>query len=181
MAEYGAHPSQRAIVDNQLQTAASRYPGRELKQVAEASCGVGQITDVLTSQARRVTAIDFTPTMLAEAQARWDDLAGVDFQLSSRQDFPWAEHPCDVTVTVRVLMHIFDEADLTQPCRATGRASRLVITGEYTSAATQVGARSRLRSPQQDTDLFGGQKPARETLDYAGDLSTFMLLEAGTR
>lgn len=88
MAEYGAHPSQRAIVDNQLQTAASRYPGRELNQVAEASCGIGQITDVLTPQARRVTAIDFTPTMLAEAQARWDDLASVDFQLSSLQDFP---------------------------------------------------------------------------------------------
>lgn len=81
-------------------------------------------------------------------------------------------------MTVRVLMHIFDEADLTQPCRAIGRASRLVITGEYTSAATQVGAWSRLRSPQQDADLFGGQKPARETLDYAGDLSTFMLLQA---
>lgn len=170
----------RVILERLLATA-GKHLGRDLDQVAEAGCGIGRLTDVLAARARHVTAIDFIPGMLAEAEHRWAHLGNVDFQLGRLQDFRWADRPLDVTVTVWVLMHVLDECELARACREIGRASRMVITGEYTSAATPVGAWSRLRSPETYVELFGGRVLARECLDYAGDVTTFTLLDTGGR
>jgi len=168
----------REILEHLLVEAAD-YLGHGLDHVAEAGCGIGRLTDVLAGRARHVTAIDFIPGMLAEARARWAHLGNVDFRLSRLQDFAWGERRWDVAVTVWVLMHILDEADLARLCQAMRSASRLVITGEYTRAATLVGAWSRLRPPQRYADLLGGRILARDTLVYAGDVTTFMLLDTG--
>jgi ubiquinone/menaquinone biosynthesis C-methylase UbiE len=165
-----------SIVSRLLERAHA-FLGRRPGDVVEMGCGIGRLTPTIARHSERVTAFDFTPEMISAASSRVGGDDGVRFQVCRAQDFPWQSKTWDVAVSVWVLMHVLDDAELARLCAAMGRSSRLLIIGEYATAATPVSRFSRLRGLDEYVRLFGaGRILARQELDYGGDVSSFALV-----
>ena len=78
--------------------------------VLEVGCGTGKNTVYLAQHARRVTALDFSPGMLAKARARVAASHVTFVQHDVRESWPVPSASVDVVVTNLVLEHVADVA-----------------------------------------------------------------------
>jgi 2-polyprenyl-3-methyl-5-hydroxy-6-metoxy-1,4-benzoquinol methylase len=143
----------------------------------EIGCGMGRITPSIAARARALTAIDMTPRMLALARESCAHLSNVDFRWATVQRLPWQDKRFDVAVCVWVLMHVLDDDEVADACRAIAAAARHLVLVEYEEADIPVGRFSRLRSLEEYLVLLPGARLVeRRELHYGGDKSFAALI-----
>ncbi|ANN17232.1 methyltransferase type 11 [Amycolatopsis orientalis] len=143
----------------------------------EIGCGMGRITPSIAARARTLTAIDMTPRMLALARENCAHLSNVDFRGATVQRLPWKDKRFDVAVCVWVLMHVLDDDEVADACRAIAAAARHLVLIEYEEADIPVGRFSRLRSLEEYLVLLPGARLVeRRELRYGGDRSFAALI-----
>ncbi|EME51194.1 class I SAM-dependent methyltransferase [Amycolatopsis decaplanina] len=143
----------------------------------EIGCGMGRITPSIAERARAVTAVDMTPRMLALAERNCAQLSNVEFEQLKVQRLPWKDKRFDVAVCVWVLMHVLDENEVAEACRAIAAASRHLVLIEYEEADIPVGRFSRLRTVEEYLALLPGARLLeRRELHYGGDRSFAALI-----
>lgn len=162
------------VADYLLRAAADLH--RPVESALEVGCGAGRLTPTLARRARRVTAVDMTAAMLDSARAACTGLGNVSFVHAAAEELPWHGKVHDIAVSVWVLMHLLDEAQLARVCASLAESSRYILLVEYTEARIPVSSWSRLRSRDDYLALFGGGDIVEErVLDYGGDRSTALL------
>ncbi|WP_410653302.1 class I SAM-dependent methyltransferase [Amycolatopsis sp. cmx-4-54] len=143
----------------------------------EIGCGMGRLTPAIAARARAVTAIDMTPRMLALARGNCAHLSTVEFLRSTVQRLPWQDKRFDVAVCVWVLMHVLDDDEIAEACRAIAGAARHLVLVEYEEADIPVGRFSRLRTVEEYLALLPGARLLeRRDLHYGGDRSFAALI-----
>lgn len=82
--------------------------GRRFRSILEIGCGTGKNTEFLATIAERVTAIDFSPGMLRQAQAKVT-AENVEFgTVDVTRPWPFADGTFDLAVCNLVLEHVHD-------------------------------------------------------------------------
>ncbi len=105
---------------------AARFPGRSPRaiRVLEIGTGPGFFAILLAGAGYRVTAIDLTPSMLAEARRNAGALAGaISFMEMNAQALDFADHSFDVVVSRNVTWN------LPEPRKAYGEWARVLKPG----------------------------------------------------
>ncbi|AIG75325.1 Hypothetical protein AJAP_12215 [Amycolatopsis japonica] len=149
----------------------------EVGSALEIGCGMGRLTPSIAAHARAVTAIDMTPRMLSLARENCAHLSTVDFVRTTVQRLPWQDKRFDVAVCVWVLMHVLDDDEIADACRAIAAAARHLVLVEYEDAEIPVGRFSRLRTVEEYLALLPGARLLdRRELDYGGDRSFVALI-----
>ncbi|WP_414942752.1 class I SAM-dependent methyltransferase [Amycolatopsis sp. cmx-11-51] len=149
----------------------------EVEAALEIGCGMGRLTPSIAARARTVTAIDLTPRMLALAREKCAQLSHVDFRHAAVQRLPWKDKRFDVAVCVWVLMHVLDDDEIAEACRAIAAAARHLVLVEYEEADIPVGRFSRLRTLEDYLALLPGARLLeRRELLYGGDRSFVALI-----
>lgn len=93
------------------------------KRALEVGCGTGLILRRVDRVASRAVGIDLSPGMIARAKER-----GLDVQLASATDLPFADESFDVTYSFKVLAHVQPlERALEEMARVTRRGGRVFI------------------------------------------------------
>lgn len=96
-------------------TLASLPTGRSLEEVLEVGCSIGVFTSQLATRCGRVLGLDFSPTALALARERTNDLANVQLR-EARFPEQAPEGPWDLVVCSEVLYYL-DHAGLRHSIR----------------------------------------------------------------
>ncbi|UMO99907.1 class I SAM-dependent methyltransferase [Amycolatopsis sp. EV170708-02-1] len=149
----------------------------EVGSALEIGCGMGRLTPAIAAHARALTAIDMTPRMLALARESCAHLSTVDFVRTTVQRLPWKDKRFDVAVCVWVLMHVLDDDEIAEACRAIAAAARHLVLVEYEEAEIPVGRFSRVRTVEEYLALLPGSRLLeRRELDYGGDRSFAALI-----
>ncbi len=150
---YGSHEGAAAYRRKYESSPARRWSNRrELKAVARAleragasgrlldcPCGAGRLVPTLLERAQHVTAVDLSPTMVAEAQ---DALAAharqgrVAFAVASADRLPFANGSFDTVVCHRLLHHLADPADRTSVLKELARVAQRRVVLSFSDAST---------------------------------------------
>jgi SAM-dependent methyltransferase len=108
-------------------------------RLLDCPCGAGRLTPTLLGHAEHVTAVDLSPTMVAEArdalavQAR----AGrVDFAVASADRLPFPDAAFDTVVCHRLLHHLGLAADRAAVLREVRRVARRRVVLSFSDAST---------------------------------------------
>ncbi|WP_157217093.1 class I SAM-dependent methyltransferase [Flavisphingomonas formosensis] len=136
-------------------SAVDAQPGDRVLDVA---CGPGIVACALAAQGARVTGIDLTPAMIAEAKARQsaEGLAGLDWQVGDATALPFADETFDRVVTRYSFHHLPEPVaalrEMRRVCRAGGR---VVVIDATPAADTQVAydRMETLRDPSHTSAL----------------------------
>lgn len=105
---------------------AARFPGRapETIRVLDVGTGPGFFAIILAAMGYRVTAVDYTASMLAEARRNAGSLAqAIDFQQMNAEELAFADHSFDVLVTRNVTWNLHN------PEKAYGHWTRVLAPG----------------------------------------------------
>ena len=105
---------------------AARFPGRapEHIRVLDVGTGPGFFAIILTEMGYRVTAVDYTASMLEEARHNAGPLAGkIDFRQMNAEELTFADHSFDVVVTRNVTWNLHN------PEKAYGHWTRVLAPG----------------------------------------------------
>ncbi len=135
-------------------------------RVLDYGCGVGRWTQLLAARGCQVTAVDFSPAMLAEAQRRTTQTGVADRCRFIQSDVTTLEltDRFDVILGVTVLQHVLDDKELSQTIARLGRhlrpGGRLIM----------VEAAPHRRTDRCDTATFHARSFAsyRENIVAAG-------------
>jgi ubiquinone/menaquinone biosynthesis C-methylase UbiE len=131
-------------------------------EVLDVACGAGGVALAAAAVAARVTGIDLTPAMIAqaEAQQRLLGLMNVDWQIGDAQRLPFQPGRFDVVLT-RYSFHHFQEpaavlCEMARVCRPGGRVAvaDLALPPEKAAAYDRV---ERLRDPSHVRVLSVGE------------------------
>jgi malonyl-CoA O-methyltransferase len=108
-AVYDSDPN--ATRDLDFRVVREHGPRVEGRVVVEVGCGTGKNTAWLAASARAVTAMDFSPGMLARARARLGDSSRVTFvEHDVTRPWPVADASAEVVIGNLVLEHVRDLA-----------------------------------------------------------------------
>ena len=105
---------------------AARFPGKapETIRVLDVGTGPGFFAIVLAEMGYRVTAVDYTASMLEEARSNAGPLAGkIDFRQMNAEELTFEEHSFDVLVTRNVTWNLHN------PERAYSHWTRVLAPG----------------------------------------------------
>lgn len=105
---------------------AARFPGRtpESIRVLDVGTGPGFFAIILTEMGYRVTAVDYTASMLEEAKRNAGLLSDkIDFRRMNAEELAFADHSFDVLVTRNVTWNLHD------PEAAYGHWARVLAPG----------------------------------------------------
>lgn len=94
-------------------------------EVLECACGTGLLTGVMAERSKRLTATDFSPRMLLQAEKKFGGYANIAFQQANILALDFLDESFDVVVAANVI-HLLDEphkalAELYRVCRRGGR------------------------------------------------------------
>ena len=100
--------------------------------VLEVGCGAGDFALYLSSQARAVTAVDFSPAAIGIAQEKGTARkANVDFQVADAQALPFTDAVFDVVFSCECLEHLPNpQQGLREMCRVLKPGGQLLLTTE---------------------------------------------------
>ncbi|HEY6080735.1 MAG TPA: class I SAM-dependent methyltransferase [Polyangiaceae bacterium] len=136
------------------------------RDVLEVGCGTGLVLRRLREFARAAKGVDLSPGMLEKATAR-----GLDVQLGSATELPFAANQFDVTCSFKVLAHVPEiEKALSEMARVTrpggivlaefynpyslrGLAKRLGPAGKIADGANEHNVYTRFDSPRRVKQL----------------------------
>ena len=118
--------------------------------VLDVGTGTARAALALAARGARVTGLDYSREMLRVGQARVARAsAPVGLLRGDARHLPFADRRFDVTVSVRLLMHMPDwRGTLTELCRVTRRRLVIDYPARVSAAALQSAARRVLRSTE---------------------------------
>lgn len=105
----------------------------------DAPCGAGRMTRVLLERARRVTALDLSPAMLAEARAALAEPVADGHVLlgaGSVDDLPFDAGAFDTAVCWRLLHHVTERAARVRILANLARVARRAVVVTFADAGT---------------------------------------------
>jgi SAM-dependent methyltransferase len=105
----------------------------------DAPCGAGRMTPVLLEHARRVTAVDLSPAMVAEARAALADAIAVGqvvLGTGSVDALPFDDGAFDTAVCWRLLHHVTDRAARVRILAGLARVARGAVIVTVADAGT---------------------------------------------
>src|SRR5215471_141069 len=79
---------------------------RRCGEALDAGCGTGELTRLLAARCARVTGVDLSPRMVAEARNRSAGLANVDYAVADFMTAPLPTGGYDCVASVAVLHHL---------------------------------------------------------------------------
>ena len=124
--------------------------------VLDVGTGTARAALALASRGGRVTGVDYSREMLRVGQARVArHAATVALLRGDAQHLPFADRRFDVTVSVRLLMHMPDwRATLTELCRVTRRRMVIDYPARRSAAAIQSVTRRLLHAAGRSTEPY---------------------------
>ena len=131
--------------------------------ILDLGCGTGRHSVRMAAAGARVTALDFSSKMLAQARAKARDVRFQVHDLS--QPLPFPERSFDRVLCALVLDHIaaLDElfAEMHRVCRPTGN---VVVSGMHPAMMLR-GVQARFRLPETDREIRPASYP-NQISDY---------------
>jgi len=124
--------------------------------VLDVGTGTARAALSLATRGGRVTGVDYSREMLRVGQARVARAAAaVGLLRGDATHLPFADRRFDVTVSVRLLMHMPDwRATLTELCRVTRRRLVIDYPARLSAAALQSAARRLLHAAGRSTEPY---------------------------
>jgi SAM-dependent methyltransferase len=124
--------------------------------VLDAGTGTARAALALATRGARVTGLDYSREMLRVGQARVARTqAAVRLLRGDAQRLPFADRRFDVTVSVRLLMHVPDwRQALTELCRVTRRRVVIDYPARRSAAALQAIGRRLLHAAGRPTEPY---------------------------
>jgi SAM-dependent methyltransferase len=124
--------------------------------VLDAGTGTARAALALAERGAHVTGLDYSREMLAVAQARIARTgARVRLLRGDAQHLPFADRRFDVTVSVRLLMHVPDwRGALAELCRVTRRRLVVDYPARASAAALQAAGRTVLHGLGRPTEPY---------------------------
>jgi SAM-dependent methyltransferase len=124
--------------------------------VLDVGTGTARAALAIAIRGARVTGLDYSREMLRVGQARVAGAAApVGLLRGDAQHLPFADRRFDVTVSVRLLMHMPDwRAALTELCRVTRRRLVIDYPARLSAAALQSAARRMLHAAGRSTEPY---------------------------
>ena len=127
-------------------------------RVLDVACGPGIVACAVARYAARVTGIDLTPAMIAQARKRQDreGLMNVEWRVGDATGLPFTDRTFDVVLTRYSFHHMTEPVlalgEMRRVCRPGGR---LVVTDATPSAEAQAryNRLERLRDPSHTSAL----------------------------
>jgi len=135
------------------------------RDVLDVGCGTGRHALRLAAQGARLTALEFSAGMLAQAERKpgWSAVRAIRHDIA--QPFPVADAAFDLVVCALVLEHIQDLAALFREFRRVCRPDGAVVISAMHPAMMLLGVQARFRDP--DTGRKVCPTSARQCLsDY---------------
>ncbi len=151
-------------------------------------CAAGRLVPVLLERARRVTALDLSPAMVAVASAALAAEVASGAAVVGVGDaghLAFEDGAFDTVVSWRLLHHLTDRAHRVRVLRELGRVARRTVVVSWNDAGTWKARfqrwRRRARRSQKLTraELAAEAAEAGLTLDAAWRLSSLFSLQAG--
>jgi SAM-dependent methyltransferase len=140
--------------------------------VLDAGTGTARAALALAERGARVTGLDYSREMLRVGQARVSRTgSSVRLLRGDAQRLPFADRRFDVTVSVRLLMHVPDwRAAVAELCRVTRRRLVVDYPSSRSAAAVQAGVRRLLHAVGRPTEPYRvfGDAAIDEALRAAG-------------
>ena len=152
-------------------------------------CAAGRLVPVLLERARRVTALDLSPAMVAvasEALAAEIASGAAVVGVGDAERLPFEDGAFDTVVSWRLLHHLTDRARRVRVLTELGRVARRAVVVSWNDAGTWKARfqrwRRRARRSQKLTraELAAEAAEAGLALDAAWRLSSLFSLQAGT-
>src|SRR5262245_1902809 len=116
--------------------------------VLDVPCGAGRLVPVLLERARRVTAVDTSPAMLAEAKAALVEEVAADrvvFGTASADALPFDQGAFDTAVCWRLLHHVVERDARVRVLHELGRVARRAAIVTFSDAGTWKAWSERVR------------------------------------
>jgi len=177
---YGSHEGAAAYRRKYESSPTRRWSNRrELLAVARAleragasgrlldcPCGAGRLVPTLLERAPHVTAVDLSPTMVAEAQ---DALAAqakagrVDFAVASADRLPFEDGAFDTVVCHRLLHHLAEPADRAAVLKELRRVAQRRVVLSFSDASTWKARIQGLSRVQRRRTILTPTQLASET------------------
>jgi malonyl-CoA O-methyltransferase len=127
--------------------------------VLDLGCGTGRHTAWLAAAGARVTAVDFSPGMLAEAQRKTEDASVRFITHDLHEPLPLASATFDLVVSGLVLEHLRDlDAFFTEAHRVL-RPGALAVLSAMHPAMFLRGAQARFTDPETGEKIEPGSLP----------------------
>jgi SAM-dependent methyltransferase len=125
-------------------------------QVLDVGTGTARAALAIAARGATVTGLDYSREMLRVGQARVAGAAArVSLLRGDAQRLPFADQRFDITVSVRLLMHVPDwRACLTELCRVTRRRLIVDYPARLSAAALQAVARRVLHGLGRATEPY---------------------------
>ena len=133
-----------------LEAAALRelLAGRITGRVLELGCGTGKNTVWLAEHAQHVTAVDFSPAMLAEARKKVQAPHVAFIEADLLQPWTWQQPPYDVAIFSLVLEHMADAEALIRQAAALVAPAGWLYVAELHPFKQYQGATARYDTPE---------------------------------
>ena len=145
------------------------------ERVLDVATGPGTLSLAAARQGARVSAIDFSPQMIAELRARADHegISGIDAEVASATALPYEDAVFDAVFSMFALNLVADRAaafrEMRRVMRREGRAV-VATPGSMTSSPAFMAVRDILCGALPDL-AFDGEVPLSEPDELRGEMS----------
>jgi ubiquinone/menaquinone biosynthesis C-methylase UbiE len=134
-------------------------------RVLDCPCGAGRLVPTLLERAEHVTAVDLSPTMVAEAKdalVREAAAGRVDFAVASADRLPFAGRAFDTVVCHRLLHHLGDAAARVAVWAELARVATRAVIVSFSDATTWKARLQALRRVRRRRTILTPDELVRE-------------------
>jgi len=164
--KYESSPARRWSNRRELKAVARALARAEASgRLLDCPCGAGRLTPTLLQVAEHVSAVDLSPTMVAEAKDALADAARagrVDFAVASADRLPFPDKAFDTVVCHRLLHHLGEPAQRAAVLKELARVASRRVVLSFSDATTWKARLQGLRGVKRRRTILTPSELAAE-------------------